>query len=337
VLARRGNFTNSQFVAHHIGWGDKVKPNFAELNMVTTSTQNMQGGKQFSMKSAPFDYYAPTSIDETCDFLSRYGDEAKLLAGGQSLVPVLALRLARPSVLIDLNGVHELDYLRIENDELTVGALTRYRTLEHSPIVRKHFPLLASAVEWVGHPQIRNRGTVGGSLAHADPAAELPALAALFDATFVITNASGAKHTLTSAEFFVSYLTTALESGDLLSEIRFPALPVGTGWSFIEVSRRHGDFALVGVAATVTLSSDQTCSDVRVALTGVGETPMRASSVEQALLKCKPDDQCIAAAAAEVVTDIDPSSDIHASSQYRKYVATTLVKRALTEAVQRAQ
>ncbi len=260
------------------------------------------------MKSAPFDYYAPTSIDETCDFLSRYGDEAKLLAGGQSLVPVLALRLARPSVLIDLNGVHD-----------------------------KHFPLLASAVEWVGHPQIRNRGTVGGSLAHADPAAELPALAALFDATFVITNASGAKHTLTSAEFFVSYLTTALESGDLLSEIRFPALPVGTGWSFIEVSRRHGDFALVGVAATVTLSSDQTCSDVRVALTGVGETPMRASSVEQALLKCKPDDQCIAAAAAEVVTDIDPSSDIHASSQYRKYVATTLVKRALTEAVQRAQ
>ena len=289
------------------------------------------------MKPAPFDYYAPTSVDETCSLLARYGSDAKLLAGGQSLVPLLALRLAQPAALIDLNGVHELDYIRADDNGVAIGAMTRQRTVERSSIVRETCPLLPAAVEWIGHPQIRNRGTIGGSLVHSDPAAELPALATLLDATFTITNAQGAKRTVKPDEFFVTYLTTAVEPEEMLSEIYFPTLPAGTGWSFVEVARRHGDFALVGAAATVALDSAGACSNARIALFGVAPTATRSPSAEQALLNQKPDEQTIAAAASEVVKDIDPPGDVHASVEYRKYVATNLVRRALTEAVQRAK
>ncbi len=289
------------------------------------------------MKPAPFDYYAPTSVDETCSLLARYGSDAKLLAGGQSLVPLLALRLAQPAALIDLNGVHELDYIRADDNGVAIGAMTRQRTVERSSVMRETCPLLPAAVEWIGHPQIRNRGTIGGSLVHSDPAAELPALATLLDATFTITNAQGAKRTVKPDEFFVTYLTTAVEPEEMLSEIYFPTLPAGTGWSFVEVARRHGDFALVGAAATVALDSAGACSNVRIALFGVAPTATRSPSAEQALLNQKPDEQAIAAAASEVVKDIDPPGDVHASVEYRKYVATNLVRRALTEAVQRAK
>lgn len=289
------------------------------------------------MKPAPFDYYAPTSVDETCSLLARYGSDAKLLAGGQSLVPLLALRLAQPAALIDLNGVHELDYIRADDNGVAIGAMTRQRTVERSSVMRETCPLLPAAVEWIGHPQIRNRGTIGGSLVHADPAAELPALATLFDATFTITNAQGAKRTAKPDEFFVTYLTTAVEPEEMLSEIYFPALPAGTGWSFVEVARRHGDFAMVGAATTVALDSAGACSNARIALFGVAPTATRSPSAEQALLNQKPDEQAIAAAASEVVKDIDPPGDVHASVEYRKYVATNLVRRALTEAVQRAK
>ncbi len=289
------------------------------------------------MKPAPFDYYAPTSVDETCSLLARYGSDAKLLAGGQSLVPLLALRLAQPATLIDLNGVHELDYIRADDNGVAIGAMTRQRTVERSSVMRETCPLLPAAVEWIGHPQIRNRGTIGGSLVHSDPAAELPALATLLDATFTITNAQGAKRTVKPDEFFVTYLTTAVEPEEMLSEIYFPTLPAGTGWSFVEVARRHGDFALVGAAATVALDSAGACSNARIALFGVAPTATRSPSAEQALLNQKPDEQAIAAAASEVVKDIDPPGDVHASVEYRKYVATNLVRRALTEAVQRAK
>ncbi len=289
------------------------------------------------MKPAPFDYYAPTSVDETCSLLARYGSDAKLLAGGQSLVPLLALRLAQPAALIDLNGVHELDYIRADDNGVAIGAMTRQRTVERSSVMRETCPLLPAAVEWIGHPQIRNRGTIGGSLVHSDPAAELPALATLLDATFTITNAQGAKRTVKPDEFFVTYLTTAVEPEEMLSEIYFPTLPAGTGWSFVEVARRHGDFALVGAAATVALDSAGACSNVHIALFGVAPTATRSPSAEQALLNQKPDEQAIAAAASEVVKDIDPPGDVHASVEYRKYVATNLVRRALTEAVQRAK
>lgn len=289
------------------------------------------------MKAAPFEYFAPTSVEETCAFLARYGDDAKILAGGQSLVPMLALRLAQPAVLIDINPVRELDYIRASDTGLSIGARTRHRTLERSPVVREQFPLLSAAIEWVGHPQIRNRGTVGGSLVHADPAAELPAIALVLDATFTVVDSSGSRRMLKSNEFFVSFLTTALNTGELLHEVSFPALPASTGWSFVEVARRHGDFALVGVAATVTLDKTGTCSGARIALFGVGETAVRAHNTEQALIGQKPDEQVIAAAASEVVKDIHPLSDIHATIAYRKYVAKNLVEQALTEAVLRAR
>jgi aerobic carbon-monoxide dehydrogenase medium subunit len=289
------------------------------------------------MKPAPFEYFAPTSVEETCALLARYGDDAKILAGGQSLVPLLALRLAQPAVLIDINPVRELDYISASDAGLSIGARTRHRTLERSPLVQQQFPLLSAAVEWVGHPQIRNRGTLGGSLVHADPAAELPALALALDATFTVANSSGNRRMLKSDEFFVSFLTTALNTDELLTEVSFPALPAGTGWSFVEVARRHGDFALVGVAATVTLDNMRTCSGARIALFGVGETAVRSRSAEQALIGQKPGEQVIAAAASEVVKDIHPLSDVHATIAYRKYVARNLVEQALTEAVQRAQ
>ncbi len=289
------------------------------------------------MKPAPFEYFAPTSVEETCALLARFGDDAKILAGGQSLVPLLALRLAQPAVLIDINPVRELDYVQANGAGLSIGARTRLRTVERSPAVREQFPLLSAGVEWIGHPQIRNRGTVGGSLAHADPAAELPALALALDATFTVVDASGSERTLTSDEFFVSFLTTALGSGELLREVSFPALPAGSGWSFREVARRHGDFALVGVAAIVTLDNAHTCSDARIALLGVGETAVRSRSAEQVLIGQKPDEQVITAAASETVKDIQPLSDVHATAAYRQYVARNLVEQALTEAVQRAQ
>jgi CO/xanthine dehydrogenase FAD-binding subunit len=233
--------------------------------------------------------------------------------------------------------VRELNYIRADDHGLAIGAGTRQRAVERSVTVREKDPLLTAAIEWIGHPQIRNRGTIGGSLAHADPAAELPALAAVLDATFTVTNASGTKRTLNAGDFFVSYLTTALGSDDLLSEIYFPALPAGAGWSFVEVARRHGDFALVGVAAVVALDGSGNCSDVRVALFGVAPTAVRSHRAEQALLGQKPDEQAIAAAAAEVAKDIDPPADVHASAAYRTYVATNLVRRALTEAAQRVR
>jgi len=289
------------------------------------------------MKPAPFDYYAPSSIDEVCCLLARFGGDAKLLAGGQSLVPLLSLRLAQPAALIDLNGVPELAYIRTDDGGVTIGAMTRQRAVERSATLREQCPIFPAAVAWIGHPQIRNRGTIGGSLVHADPASELPALAKALDASFTITHASGAKRTLKADEFFVTYLTTAVEPDELLSEVSFPALPAGTGWSFVEVARRHGDFALVGVAAIVALDETGVCSHVRVALFGVAPTATRSPGAEQALLHQKPDEQTLAAAAVEVVKDIDPPGDVQASVAYRKYVATNLVRRALTEAVQRAR
>jgi CO/xanthine dehydrogenase FAD-binding subunit len=289
------------------------------------------------MKPAPFEYYAPSSVEESLGLLGNFGDEAKLLAGGQSLVPLLALRLAQPTVLIDLNGVHELDYVRESASAISIGAMTRHRTLERSAPARSLCPMLPAALEWVGHPQIRNRGTIGGSLAHADPAAELPALAAALDATFTIASSSGSTRTVTSDEFFVTYLTTALGSDELLTEVTIPVLSAGTGWAFTEVARRHGDFALVGVAAIISQDGTGVCTAARIALFGVGETPVRSSNAEQVLLHRKVDEQAIADAAAEVVNNIDPPSDIHASAAYRRYVATNLVRRALTDAARRVQ
>ena len=287
------------------------------------------------MKPPPFEYVAATSLEEAVAALGEHGDEAKLLAGGQSLVPLLAFRLARPGVLVDLNGVGGLDRLELAGDALVVGAMARQRDVELLPGLRERCELIPEAIELVGHVAIRNRGTVGGSLAHADPAAEWPALAVLLDAELELVGPSG-RRTVAARDFFLSYFTTVLEPDEVLTEIRLP-LPNGrSGSCFVELSRRHGDFALAGVGALVTLADDGTAAEVRLGLIGVGDRPVRPAAAEQALRGRVPDEGAIAAAAEAVAGEIEPTGDIHASEEYRRHLATVLTRRALAAAVARA-
>ena len=286
------------------------------------------------MKPAPFGYLAPTSRDEALDALHRYGAEAKVLAGGQSLVPLLAMRLARPAVLIDLNRARDLAYIRPWRGGLAIGAMTRQRAVESDPRVAARLPLLRAAVHWIGHPQIRARGTIGGSLAHADPAAELPAAALVHDARFVLAGRRG-ERVVSAREFFTGYLSTALEPTELLTEIRFPAMPAGAGWAFNEIARRHGDFALVGVAGLLVGDADGRCTEARLAFVGVSHGPVRVTDAEQALLGRRVDPAAAAEVAAIVRASLDPDGDIHASGRYRRHVAGEMVSRALLVAAAR--
>lgn len=287
------------------------------------------------MKPPPFEYHDPQSVEEAVTLLAEYGGEAKIIAGGQSLMPLLNMRLARPQALVDMRRVTGLDYIRRENGGLAIGALTRQRDVERSADVAELLPLLHTATRFVAHPQIRNRGTVGGSLAHADPAGELPAIAVALDATLVVTGPEG-ERTVAAHDFFVSFLTTSLSAAEVLTEACFPALRPGTGWSFQEVARRHGDFALVGVAATVALESGN-CRGARIALFGVGGTPLRARRAERLLEGQVPSEGLLQEAATTAGDEIDdPVADIHASAEYRRHVARVLTLRALSEAVTRA-
>lgn len=285
------------------------------------------------MKPAPFRYAAPDSVPEALALLRAYGQDGKLLAGGQSLVPLLNMRLARPAVIIDLNRVRELSYIKEDNGDIAVGAMTRQREAELSPLVRRKVPLLAEALGYVGHPQIRNRGTIGGSIAHADPSAELPAVAAVLQAEMVVRGAGG-RRVLKPEEFFLAYLTTALGPDELLVEVRFPAHPkVGT--AFLEVARRHGDYALAGVAAFVSMHGDQ-IADCRLVFTGVGPGPVRIQQAEAALRDTRLTDRSLADVQRIVEERLDPDSDVHASAAYRKHVAGVLAIRSLKLAVTRA-
>src|SRR5687768_16003164 len=240
------------------------------------------------MKPAPFRYLAPTTLDEALDALSNYGYEAKLLAGGQSLIPAMNFRLAQPGVLIDLNRIPNLSYIEpVANGALRIGAMTRQRQVEQSTLVAARAPLLAAAMPYIAHVQIRNRGTIGGSLAHADPAAELPAVVAALEGELVVKSARG-ERTMRPEEFFVSYLNSAVEPTELLVEVRLPVAPPRTGTAFLEVSRRHGDFALVGVAASVTMDERGVCTRCAIALTGVGPTPVVAREAARQLVGAKP-------------------------------------------------
>lgn len=287
------------------------------------------------MKPPVFEYHAPANLQEALELLGRYGGEARLMAGGQSLMPLMNVRLVRPAVIVDLNRVEELAYIQTADGSLRVGAMTRQRTAERSPVVLENVPLLAETLSWVGHIPIRNRGTIGGSLALAHPAAELPALAKALDAQFVVNGAGGRVRELNSDEFFVSSLNTALEPDEILTEIRFPHLPPRTGWAIQEVAPRQNDLALVGVIALVRLDEPGHCADVRLGLFGAGETPVRAAPIEQRLLGQKLDQQTIRAALADLPNLLDPPSDMHASATYRREVAAVLAGRAITEAVER--
>ncbi|MDQ7843698.1 MAG: xanthine dehydrogenase family protein subunit M [Armatimonadota bacterium] len=285
------------------------------------------------MKPAPFLYAAPETLDDAVALVHRYGAEGKVLAGGQSLVPLLNMRLARPRVLVDLNRVRELDYIK-DGKEIRIGAMTRQRTAETSPVVRQKLPLLAEAVRCIGHPQIRNRGTIGGSIAHADPAAELPAVLAALDGTVVLQSRRG-KRTLRAEAFFLSYLTTAALPDELLVEVRLPAHQ-HLGTAFLEVARRHGDFALAGVAVALERDGDAV-RRVRMAFTGVGATPTRVEEAEEAVLKGGLNDRAFAEAARIVTARLTPDNDIHASAEYRRHVAGVLTERALRLAARRVE
>jgi carbon-monoxide dehydrogenase medium subunit len=287
------------------------------------------------MKPPPFEYFAPSSVEEAIGLLQRHGDGAKVLAGGQSLVPLLNFRLVRPQCLVDLNPVAELAYLRAAEGGLAIGAMTRQRALEHSPLVRARAPLLADALRFVGHPQIRARGTIGGSLAHADPAAELPAVVTALGGRLVVSGPAG-ERSLGPAEFFRSYLTTALAPDEILVEVQVDAQPPGTGGVFLEVSRRLGDFALVGVAALVGLGPDGVCETARLVFTGVGPTPWDAAAAAGALRGERLTPSVLNRAADMVRDEVRPDTDIHASAAYRRRVAAVLTKRAILAARDRA-
>jgi aerobic carbon-monoxide dehydrogenase medium subunit len=286
------------------------------------------------MKLPPVDYEAPTTVAETVDLLAEHLDEASVLAGGQSLIPLLALRLARPAVLIDINGIDELSGISVTDGWVAIGAMTREYVAEESKVIADKVPLLAAALPLIGHEAIRSRGTIGGSLAHADPAAELPAVARALDAEFVVRGPSGMR-VIPAAQWFEGYLTTSRSPDELLTQVRFPAARPGTGVSFTEVARRHGDFAIVGLAASLVLSGG-VISDARLAFAGISEVPARAAAAEDLLTGERPSAELFGEAARRATGDIDPPADLHGSSDYRKTVAAAVVRRGLRAAADNA-
>jgi len=286
------------------------------------------------MKLPSVEYEAPATVAEAAGLLAEYQDEASVLAGGQSLIPLLALRLARPAVLVDVNGVAELSGMSRVNGWLAVGATTREYMAEESAEVAQAVPLLAAALPLIGHEAIRNRGTIGGSLAHADPAAELPAVARALDAELVVRSASETR-VIPAADWFEGYLATARRPDEILTEVRFPVAASGTGAAFQEVARRHGDFAIVGLAVSLTLA-DGAISDARLAFSGVADVPVRAADAEDLLVGSRPSPELFEEAARRATAGLDPPADLHGSSEYRKKIAATLVRRGLQAALDNA-
>lgn len=279
------------------------------------------------MKPPPFDYVAAASLDEALAALAEGGEDAKVLAGGQSLIPLMSLRLAYPSVLIDLNRVPDLASVQATNGTLSIGAMARHRAVERSDEVRRTVPLVSEVMPLIGHSAIRSRGTIGGSIAHADPAAELPAVALALDATFQARSAARGERTIPAADFFDGYFTTALEPDEILCAVQFPVQPPGTGVAVEEVARRHGDFAMVGAVAAVTVAGGA-ITQAHIAMINVSEKPVRSVEAEQAAVGGASFED-----AAQLATrDLEPSSDLHASAAYRKKVAGVCVRRALQKA-----
>ena len=285
------------------------------------------------MKPAKFDYYAPTTRDEALELLGEHGYDAKVLAGGQSLMPMMNLRLARPAVVVDINRVEGLSGISSDGAGMTIGAMTRQREIERSPEVAERFPVISAAIPHIAHFQIRNRGTIGGSLAHSDPAAEIPALCLALDAEFTAASSGGGR-AIAAEDFAQGLLTTALEPEELLTQVRLPALG-GDGewrWGFREVSRRDGDFALVGSVVLLRLDEGGVCQEARIAMFAVGDGPMRMAEAEASLVGKVVDGEARAEAAALVSAAVDPGSDIHASAEYRKEVSAVMARRALEDA-----
>lgn len=288
------------------------------------------------MKPAPFDYHVPDSLEQALDLLHEYGDQAKLLAGGQSLVPAMNFRVVQPSVLIDLNRVAELSYIREEDSVLRIGAMTRERQLELDPLIPKWSPLLEEAMPNVAHPQIRNRGTLGGSLANADPAAELPVIMLALDARLKARSAS-AERWIEAQNFFSGMFSTDLAPDEILVEIELPADPPRTGWSFMEVAPRAGDYALMGVAALVTLDEQSKCKRAKLVYLNAGDGPVEAKEAAKLLEGETPGDKLIESAAALAgEQEIYPFGNVHTSPEFQRHLAKVLTKKALKQAIKRA-
>jgi len=286
------------------------------------------------MKLPYVEYEAPTTLTEAVGLLAEHEDEASVLAGGQSLIPLMALRLARPAVLVDINGIGELSGVSVTDGQVAIGAMTREYVAEESQTIADTVPLLAAALPLIGHEAIRSRGTIGGSLAHADPAAELPAVALALDAEFVLRGRARGR-VIPAADWFQGYLATSRRPDEMLTEVRFPAAKPGTGVAFEEVTRRHGDFAIVGVAVSLTLT-DGVISDARLAFAGVGDVPARATDAEELLVGMRPSAELFEEAARRAAAGLDPPADLNGSSEYRKKIAATLVRRGLRVAADNA-
>ncbi len=289
------------------------------------------------MKPPKFRYFAPQSVGEALALLAEHADEARVLAGGQSLVPLMNMRLVHPGVLVDINNIDELAYINAWDGGVAIGTMTRDAALIGDRTVTERLLMLTEAAHCVGHPAIRNRSTVGGSIAHADPAAELPAVMVALNAEFVARSRSGSR-TISAQDFFKGYLTTDLKEEEMLTELRIPGLPSRSGSAFVEFARREGDYALAGVAAVITLAEDGTIADARLGLCSVGPSPVRPQAAEALLRGQRPGNEAWAAAAAAVVSVLDnPLSDIHGSADYRRHLAGVLTKQALAIAAERAE
>ncbi len=288
------------------------------------------------MKPAAFEYFRPRTLEETLEILSRYEPEAKVLAGGQSLIPLMNFRLAQPGYLVDIGGLKDLADIRAENGSLTIGAMARHSAIEDSAVVQAKAPLLLEATQQVGHRTIRNRGTIGGSLAHADPSAEIPAVLAALDGEVVAAGPDG-ERVISASELFLTVCTTTLTPTEVLTQVRLPATGPRTGCAFTELSRRHGDWAIVGVAATLSLGENDECEEARIALAGAGQVPLRCREAEGLLNGRVPVAEQIREAAESCEAAAEPLDDLHASAHYKRTMVRVLVERALTTALSRAQ
>lgn len=286
------------------------------------------------MKPAPFDYFAPATLSEAVALLQRHGDDAKILAGGQSLVPMMNFRLVRPKCLVDINLIPGLSYVKESNGKLVIGPLTRHRTLENSPLVQQKHGLLSEAVRLIGHPAIRTRGTIGGSIAHSDPTAELPTVLLALDGEVQVVGPGG-RRSIAAQDLFVSYFTTSLEPGEICSEVVLPVPSPKAGWAYEEFSLRHGDFGIVGAAVVVEADGKNLCTQARVAISGVAPTPVRAIAAERFLKGQELTPAVLAEAGRKAAEGLDPDSDIHASREFRQHLAAVMTERGLGRAVER--
>jgi aerobic carbon-monoxide dehydrogenase medium subunit len=284
------------------------------------------------VKPPKFDYHAPRTVDEAVALLARYGGDAKVLAGGQSLMPMLNFRLARPAALVDVNRIPALAYIREDDGTVAFGALTRQRTIEFSPVVAARLPLLREATRWVGHLPIRSRGTIGGSIAHADPSAEYPAVLTALDGEVVVQGPRG-RRSVKAGDLFETYLTTTLAPEELVVEVRLPAMPAGAGFAFEEFARRHGDFAIVGIAAMIVRGAGGRCAAARLATAGAGPVPVRLRAAEEILEREGLGEAAIEGAAARAAELVRPDSDVHASADYRRHLTRVLTSRAIKRAL----